>query len=226
MKAMILAAGRGKRLQPLTCHVPKPVISVGGEMLIERHIRKLAQAGYSEIIINISYMGDAIKQKVGYGERYGIRIIYSDEGDCPLNTGGGVKNVLDKLGHSPFLLLSADVFTDWKFSTINLQQNVSGHLVLAKRSGEARESYFSIVDGKVIRDPVQGLVYAGIGIFWPQIFAEIGKQIFPLGEVLDRVALNKPFSGEVYGGCILDVGTASSLSKARRHSVYGTEASS
>ena len=132
---------REKWLLPLTRHIPKPVISVGGVMLIERHVRKLAQTGYSEVIINVSYLADVIKQKVGYGERHGIRIIYSDEGNCPLNTGGGVKNALDKLGHSPFLLVSADVFTDWNFSTINLSQNVSGHLFLVKRSGEAREKW-------------------------------------------------------------------------------------
>ena len=128
VKAMILAAGHGK-----SGYLKKPVISVGGEMLIERHIRKLAQTGYSEVIINVSYLADVIKQKVGYGERHGIRIIYSDEGNCSLNTGGGVKNALDKLGHSPFLLVSAGVFTDWNFSTINLSQNVSGHLFLVKR---------------------------------------------------------------------------------------------
>ena len=203
---MILAAGRGK-----SGYLKKPVISVGGEMLIERHIRKLAQTGYSEVIINVSYLADVIKQKVGYGERHGIRIIYSDEGNCSLNTGGGVKNALDKLGYSPFLLVSADVFTDWNFSTINLSQNVSGHLFLVKRSGEARENHFSIVDGKVVRDPVQGLVYAGIGVFRPQIFADIGKRGFPLREVLDCAALNKSLGGEVYDGCILDVGTVGGL---------------
>ncbi len=220
---MILAAGRGTRLRPMTRHIPKPVISVGGEMLIERHIRKLAQAGYSEIIINVSHLGDVIKQKIGHGERYGIRIIYSDEGDCPLNTGGGVKNALDKLGRSPFLLVSADVFTDWNFSKINLQQNVSGYLFLTKSGSEARESYFSVVDGKVTRDPAQGLVYAGIGVFEPQIFADIGKQVFSLGEVLGCAASKKSLSGDVYGGCILDVGTVGSLREARRHSVFGTD---
>ena len=129
VKAMILAAGRGK-----SGHLKKPVISVGGEMLIERHIRKLAQTGYSEVIINVSYLADVIKQKVGYGERHGIRIIYSDEGNCSLNTGGGVKNALDKLGHSPFLLVSADVFTDWNFSTINLSTKCFRALV----SGETQ----------------------------------------------------------------------------------------
>ena len=220
---MILAAGHGKRLRPLTEHIPKPLISVGGKMLIDRHLCGLAQAGFSKVVINTSYMGDVIKEKVGFGARYGIPIVYSEEGDSRLNTGGGVKNALKVLGTCPFLLVSADVFTDWSFSQFCLPEDTAAHLLMVRRSGEPRESYFSLDHGGVSRISAPELVYSGIGFFWPKVFADIEKRIFSLRDALDAAVVKNTITTDVYDGCMVNVGTADDLRDARRRSVFGAQ---
>ena len=151
MRAMILAAGRGERMRPLTDETPKPLLKVGGKSLIQHHLEALAAAGVREVVINLAWKGEIIREALGEGAAFGVRIEYSDEGDAALETGGGVFKALPLLGAEPFLVVSGDIWTDFNFATCveRLAANDVAHLVLAPNPSFHEKGDFCLDGGRL-----------------------------------------------------------------------------
>jgi MurNAc alpha-1-phosphate uridylyltransferase len=152
---MILAAGRGERMRPLTDRTPKPLLEVGGERLIERHLRRLAAAGYTKVVINLSWLGSQIRACVGNGQRYGVEVRYSDEGPTALETAGGIFKALPMLGRGPFLVVNGDIWTDHPLLPPPLAADMSAHLVLVPNPAQHAHGDFAL-EGSRVRE--QGAV--------------------------------------------------------------------
>lgn len=221
MKAMILAAGKGERMRPLTLHTPKPLLPVGGMPLIEHHVRALAAAGFTELVINHAWLGQQIEDYLGDGARFGVSIAFSAEGE-PLETGGGIHRALPLLGAAPFLLVNGDVWTDYPFADLRrpldgLAHGGLAHLVLVDNPAHHPEGDFRLVDGRVgVRDDQPGLTYSGIAVLDPALFAGCRPGAFKLAPLLrDAMALGQ-VGGEHYRGRWVDVGTRERLAEAER----------
>lgn len=214
-KAMILAAGRGRRMNELTEEVPKPLLEVGGEPLIVRQVRRLAAAGVVELVVNLSYRGEAIREALGDGARWGAAIEYSDEGPEPLETGGGIVEALPRLGSRPFLVVNADVYTDFDFSSLTLARGLA-ELVLVPNPPHHPAGDFTLgPDGRVGGDgPARTL--AGISAFAPALFAGLDRGVRPLKPILDAAIAAGEVHGRLHEGLWLDVGTPERLDLARR----------
>jgi len=218
MKAMILAAGLGQRMRPLTDDLPKPMLAVGGKPLIQYHLENLRAAEIEEVIINLAYLGDKIREFVGDGSRFGLKVGYSQEPE-PLETGGALLRALPLLGHESFLLLNGDVWCDLdlkKFSQYTLSQR--GHLLLVPNPSFHPQGDFALADaGQLIEDNEKNhphrYTYGGIALLHPDIIRLYPEQRtkFPLGEVLFKAVTKRELSGEVYGGHWSDVGTPARL---------------
>lgn len=213
---MILAAGRGERLRPLTDTIPKPLVPVGPHTLIEWHIVRLAQAGIRELVINLSYRGDQIRAHLGQGQRFGVNIRYSEEGEPPLETGGGIYQALSLLGHAPFLVVNGDIWTDYPFAQIPVTGKLA-HLVLVDNPDHHPRGDFYLNDGQ-INDRGQGrcLTYSGIGVYTNEFFAACTAGRFPLAPLLREAIAAGQVSGEHYTGEWLDIGTLERLEQLRR----------
>jgi len=210
MKAMILAAGLGSRLQPLTKTVPKPMLLVCGKPLLQWHIERLVSAGITEIVLNTSWLGEQIQKYFGTGSEYGVTITWSPE-DEPLETGGGIFNALPLLGDDPFILMSADIWTDFPIESFlkkNLDSPLSAHLVLVKNPKHNNGGDFSL-ENHVVGYGQERYTYSGISIVSNQLFnsLRITSKVFPLREVLQPAILSGQVSGEIYTGDWCDVGT-------------------
>lgn len=208
MKAMILAAGRGERLRPLTDQTPKPLLLVAGKPLIERHVEALVRAGITELVINHAWLGEQIEAALGDGSRFGAQIVYSAEGEQALETGGGIVRALPLLGDKPFMVVNADVATDFDFSA--LPQSVSGlaHLVLVPNPAHHAQGDF-VLDGKTVRlgDAARG-TFSGIAVYDPRLFVHCtDTMVFPLAPILRDAIAAGQVSGECYNGRWVDVGT-------------------
>lgn len=216
MKAMILAAGKGERLRPLTLHTPKPLVPAGGVPLIEYHIRALAAAGFRELVINHAWLGQQIEDHLGDGERFGVRIAYSAEGE-PLETGGGIHRALPLLGAAPFLLVNGDIWTDYDFAGLRRAPQGLAHLVLVDNPAHHPEGDFRLQDGRVAARGAQpGLTYSGIAVLDPALFAGCRAGAFKLAPLLlDAMRLGQ-VSGEHFRGCWVDVGTHERLAEVER----------
>lgn len=208
MKAMILAAGRGKRLAPLTQNIPKPLIPVHGQPLIDHHLFRLAKAGIRECVINVSHLGQILQNYLGDGRRYNLSIVYSLE-DSPLETGGGIQKALPLLGADPFILISADIWTDYPLAELSAPQGL-GHLILNDRLEDTLGD-FSLNQGLVSNYGQNKLNYAGIAVFRPELFAGIVPGTFPLSQVLRPACTQGLISGEYYSGLWFNVGDAKTL---------------
>ena len=171
MRAMILAAGKGERMRPLTLHTPKPLIPVAGVPLIEYHLRALAQAGVTEVVINHAWLGDKIEAHLGDGARFGVHIVYSKESQ-PLETGGGIYKALPLLGHEPFIVVNGDVFTDYDFAALQKPLQDLAHLVLINNPEHHLEGDFSLEDGRVLAPAAETLTYSGIAVLHPELFLD------------------------------------------------------
>ena len=227
MKAMILAAGRGERMRPLTDDTPKPLLAVAGKSLIERHIEALVTAGFTELVINHAWLGEKIEEVLGDGARFGAIISYSPEGDQGLETGGGIFRALPLLsgdgGDDPFLVINGDVVTDFDFSSLahlgqtpfdNFLQDNLAHLVLVPNPDFHPEGDFSLEEGMVKSTGNSQYTFSGIGIYHPRLFAGCRENIFPLAPLL-RGAMNQgQVSGELFNGLWVDVGTRERLIEA------------
>ena len=214
MKAMILAAGKGERLRPLTLTTPKPLVRAGGVPLIEYHLKALAIAGFTEIVINHAWLGQQIENYLGDGSQYGVRIQYSPEGE-PLETGGGIFRALPLLGDDAFLVVNGDIWTDYDFSV--LHQPISGlaHLVLADNPPHHPTGDFSLSDGHV-RDNEPGaetLTYSGIAVLHPQLFDGCSAGAFKLAPLLRTAMAAGQVTGERLIGHWVDVGTHERLAE-------------
>lgn len=208
MKAMILAAGRGERMRPLSDTIPKPLLRVGNEMLIERHMRRLAAINVKEIVVNVSYLAQQIQDAIGDGSAYGVHIEYSHEPQA-LEVGGGIFQALPLLGASPFILLSADIWTEYPLDTLPIVTDQLAHLVLVKNPPWHSEGDFGIEQGYVIpkTQSVERFTYANIGVISPALLKGYHAGKFPLGPVLQQAATQKCLTAEVYAGEWHNIGT-------------------
>lgn len=217
MKAMILAAGKGERMRPLTLTTPKPLIPVAGVPLIVYHVRALVAAGFNEVVINHAWLGQQLEDYLGNGERYGLSIRYSAEGE-PLETGGGILRALPLLGTEPFLVVNGDIWTDYSFAS--LPQALSGlaHLVLVDNPEHNPLGDFALKDGVVCatQEPEARLTYSGIAVLHPQLFAGCRNAAFKLAPLLRQAMARGQVSGEYFSGHWIDVGTHARLADVER----------
>jgi MurNAc alpha-1-phosphate uridylyltransferase len=210
MKAMILAAGRGERLRPLTDYTPKPLIQAAGKSLIEYQIEALAQAGTSEIIINYAYLGEQIERQLGNGSRWGIIIHYSPEPEV-LETGGGIFKALPLLGDAPFLVVNGDIWTNLDYSSLQLAEDDLAHLVLIKNPTHNPKGDFVLQGGRIVEAEAARYTFSGIGLYRPALFAGCSAEAFPLAPLLRQAIAADVVSGEYFTGDWIDVGTPQRL---------------
>jgi MurNAc alpha-1-phosphate uridylyltransferase len=214
MKAMILAAGRGERMGALTALAPKPLLSVAGVPLIEHHVAALAASGVDEIVINLSYRGTQIREHLGNGERFGVAIRYSEEGEPPLETAGGIVNALPLLGSEPFLLVNSDVFTNFDYGTL-VRGGREPTLVLVPNPDHNPRGDFGIDAAGLVSAEAPLYTYAGIAVFTPQPFAALTPGRRPLKPWLDAAIARRELRAVLFSGRWLDVGTPERLEVAR-----------
>ena len=218
MKAMVLAAGRGERLRPLTDTVPKPLVPLAGRMLIEYHLEKLARAGIVDVVINLSWLGGRIREALGTGARYGLQIRYSEEGPVPLETGGGIAAALGLLGAEPFLVVNADVWTDLDFAALGaLPAEAHANIVLAPNPEHHPHGDFALCGETVLEQGETRFTYTGIGIYRPEFFAGCPEGRFALLPLLRRAIAAGRLRGQVYRGEWFDVGSPERLTWLDAH---------
>ncbi len=208
MKVLLLAAGRGTRLRPWTDRIPKPLLEIGGQSLMARQIRTLASAGFRDLVINLSYRGDQIRSALGDGEGFGVRIRYSDEGSRPLETAGGIRRALPWLGPGPFLVVNADLLTDFPYATLNLDAGEAAHIVLVPNPPHHPEGDFTLSEGWVGGGDGPRYTFAGIGLYRPVLFESLeAERPLPLAPWLMRWAFEGVLGGRFYDGLWRDMGT-------------------
>jgi len=216
VRAMILAAGVGERMRPLTEHTPKPLLRVADTPLIEHHIRRLAAAGFSEIVINVAHLGEQIMDYCADGSQWGVTIVYSPEGS-PLETAGGIVNALPLLGDKPFLVVNGDIWIDYPFEKLAaycLRPAEVAHLVMVENPPQHTFGDFQLDDEGWVRslEPgAYGWTYAGLGIYTTAFFAAIPEGKMPLRPLLDTAIKRGQLGGEGYVGQWQDVGTPDRL---------------
>ncbi|MFS0829013.1 N-acetylmuramate alpha-1-phosphate uridylyltransferase MurU [Pseudomonas phoenicis] len=217
MKAMILAAGKGERMRPLTLHTPKPLIPVAGRPLIEHHLRALAGAGFTEVVINHAWLGQQIEDHLGDGSRFGLRIRYSPEGE-PLETGGGIFQALPLLGTEPFVLINGDICTDYDFAALRRPLRGLAHLVLVDNPSHHGRGDFRLLDGQVQDgdEHAANLTFSGISVLDPALFDGCQPGAFKLAPLLRQAMEQGRVSGEHHRGRWVDVGTPERLAEAER----------
>lgn len=216
MRAMILAAGVGERMRPLTEHTPKTLLQVAGVPLIEHHIRRLALAGMDELVINVSHLGEQIMDYCGDGSAWGVRISYSQE-DAPLETAGGIIAALPLLGDAPFLVVNGDIWIDYPFERLTayaLRADETAHLVMVGNPPQHPAGDFQLDDNdwvRVLPPAAVGWTYAGVGVYTTAFFAGYAAGKMPLRPLLDAAIGQGRLGGERYRGQWQDVGTPERL---------------
>lgn len=217
MKAMILAAGKGERMRPLTLHTPKPLLQVAGTALIEYHIRALAAAGFAELVINHAWLGEQIEAYLGDGRQFAVNIRYSPETQ-PLETGGGIFQALPLLGDQPFLVINGDIFTDYPFALLDRPLTGLAHLVLVDNPAHHPRGDFALMGGQVTESRIDqpSLTYSGIALLSPRLFQSCRPGIFKLAPLLRLAMAAGQVSGEHYRGRWIDVGIPERLADAER----------
>ncbi len=209
---MILAAGRGERMRPLTDTCPKPLLKVKGQALIEYHIKALVKSGINELVINHAYLGQQIEDYLGTGEKYGAAIQYSPESDA-METGGGIFNALRYFGDEPFIIVNGDVWTDYDFSHLPKQISNLAHLVMINNPPHNPGGDFYFNSGMLNEFKGNKLTYSGIAIIHPLLFKDCASGAFPLAPLLRSAISNNQISAEHYLGVWVDVGTPERLAE-------------
>lgn len=210
MKAMILAAGLGTRMRPLTDHTPKPLLVAGGKSLIEWHIERLRQAGFRELVINTAWLGEKIEAALGDGSRYGVSIQWSREG-TPLETAGGIRRALPLLGDAPFTVINGDIWTDFDFARLHEPAGLA-HLVLVTNPEHHPNGDFGLDSTGLVRDNgEQRLTFSGIGVYRPELFHELADGEAKLAPLLRVAMRHDAVSGEHFTGDWWDIGTPERL---------------
>lgn len=210
MKAMILAAGRGERMRPLTDARPKPLLEAGGKPLIVHLVESLARAGFRDLVINHAHLGEQIERAIGDGARFDVRIVYSPEPEGALETGGGIRQALSLLG-DPFLVVNGDIWTDFPFE--HAPRAIAGlaHLILVDNPVHHPAGDFALREGIVGLDEGARLTFAGIGVYRSAFFADLPAGRVPLAPLLRAAAAKGQVTGEHYTGRWMDVGTPERL---------------
>ena len=210
--AMILAAGRGERMRPLTDHTPKSLLTVHDKPLIVWHIERLKQAGFSQLVINHAYLGEQIEHTLGDGSAFGVSIAYSPE-ETALETGGGIARALPLLGEQPFLVVNGDVWTDIDYEALALDEGDAAHLVLVNNPSHNPNGDFALNKGRVAVDGLDKLTFSGVGLYQPHLFTGQSEERFPLAPLLRNAMSQNTVSGQHHQGIWTDVGTPERLAE-------------
>jgi MurNAc alpha-1-phosphate uridylyltransferase len=212
---MILAAGRGERMRPLTLARPKPLLEAGGAPLIVHHLRALAGAGFEDVVVNLSWLGVQIREALGDGSRHGLRIHYSEEGPGPLETGGGIFRALPLIGDAPFLVLNGDTWSDIPYGDLRerLAARDLAHLVLVPNPVHNPNGDFVLERGRIVEAPGERLTFSGVGIYRAELFEGCRDGAFKLAPLLRAAARDGRVSGEAHTGAWLDIGTPERLAE-------------
>ncbi len=213
MKAMLLAAGLGNRMRPLTETTPKPLLRVWGETLIDRHCRALAAAGIRDVVVNVHHLGDQIVSHLGDGSRFGLSVTYSRE-ESLLETAGGIRRALHHLGRQPFLVVSADIVTDFPMAELLAEPGEAlAHLVMVPNPAHHPAGDFVIAgDGKLVAAPGETSTYSGIGVFSPALFDRLpDNEPLPLRPLLKQAVADGQVTARRYAGRWADIGTPERL---------------
>ncbi len=217
MKAMILAAGRGMRMRPLTDHTHKGLLKVAGVPMLEQHVKHLSNIGIKDIVINVSYLAEQIQTFLGTGQQYGVKIRYSIE-EMPLEVGGGIIKALPLLGVDPFITINCDVWTDFPLQSLAEKlRNHDGHIVLVNNPEHRQQGDFHLNNEKVellnlTKSPKNNYTFSGIAIYHPRIFADFSHDCLqPMLPILKKAIQTKRLSGEYYQGMWNDIGTPERL---------------
>lgn len=216
--AMILAAGRGERMRPLTDHTPKPLLEVGGKPLIVWHIERLAAAGMERLVINHAHLGEQLEERLADGARWGVQILYSAEGQGKaLETGGGIYKALPLLGDRPFLVVNGDIWCDVDFASLQLSANDLAQLVLVRNPPHNPAGDFYLdADGRVRPQGEPRLTFSGIGVYRPELFAACSAGAFPLAPLLREAMADDRVGGHQHDGHWMDIGTPERLQQLNR----------
>jgi len=215
MRAMILAAGRGERLRPLTDELPKPLVEINGKPLIEYHLEALAAAGFREVVVNQGHLGSLLRQALGEGSRWGVNIHWSDEQPEALETGGGIFKALPLLGTAPFLVINGDVWTDYPFSRLRTIKCDWAHLVMVPNPVHNTEGDFALSAARVRSRGDQKLTFSGIAVYHPRLFDGCSPGKFSVVPILRSAMDRHLVTGEVFQGSWDDIGTLERLENLR-----------
>lgn len=210
--AMILAAGRGKRLRPVTDQCPKPLLKVGGKSLLQYHLEAIDKAGVTNVIINHAWLGEQIIATIGAGEQFVFSIQYSKEVQA-LETGGGIFKALPLLGTEPFLVINADVWTDFDLASLQLPKGKLAHLIMVDNPEQHPEGDFHLENGLLDDLNKPRLTFSGIGIYHADLFNGCQQGSFPLAPLLRQAMKHQQVSGEHYSGHWYDIGTPERLNR-------------
>ena len=213
---MILAAGRGERMRPLSDTVPKPLLEVAGRPLVVHAVERLAEAGFVELVVNLGYRGPQVRECLGDGARWGVAISYSEEDGRPIGTGAGIVRALPLLGPGPFVVTSADLRTDFRFERLRRAAVREVHLVLVANPDHNPGGDFTLRDGVLLRCGADRLTFSGIGIYSPAAFRPAIAGAAPLAPYLDRACERGTATGEVYHGVCDNVGNPDQLASVRQ----------
>jgi N-acetyl-alpha-D-muramate 1-phosphate uridylyltransferase len=216
MHAMILAAGRGERLRPLTDHLPKPLVDIGGRPLIEHHLGRLADAGFSNVVINHSHLGNLLQEKVGSGDRWGISIHWSEEQPQALETGGGIFQALPVLGTAPFLVINGDIWTDYPLARLRSIKCDWAHLVLVPNPQHNTGGDFALQHARVRNTGEPRHTFTGISVYHPRLFAGCAAGKFSVVPLLRSAIDEHIVTGELFHGRWGDIGTLQRLDDVRK----------
>lgn len=211
MKAMILAAGRGERMRPLTDQTPKPLLQAGGKRLIEYHIEALVRAGICDLVINHAHLGDQLEAALGDGSAYRAKIQYSDEQGQALETGGGIFNALSLLGDEPFVVVNGDVWTDYDFAHLQIPDEADAYLVLVNNPPQHPKGDFMLRDQYVYDEQGARYTFSGISVLTPRLFEQCSAGAFPLAPLLRQAMARGKVRGELFTGHWFDIGTPERL---------------
>lgn len=210
-QAMILAAGKGERMRPLTTHTPKPLLKVAGKRLIEYHLEALAKAGVERVVINTAWLAEQFEPALGDGSRYGLTITYSPEESEGLETAGGIVRALPLLGEAPFIVVNGDVWTDYNYSLLPDNMEKMAHLVLVDNPAHHPEGDFALQQGSLLSSGDECLTFSGIGVYNPLFFAGLDDGRRPLAPLLREAMAQHLVTGEYHSGVWLDIGTPERL---------------
>ena len=217
MKAMILAAGRGERMRPLTDNIPKPLLPVAGKPMVQYTIETLVKAGFDDIIINLAYLGTSVASTLGNGEQFNARISYSHEGENGLETAGGIIHALPLLGSEPFLVVNGDIASDFCFAKLYNKTIELAHLVLVSNPPHHTGGDFGLQNNRVQAHANSQYTFSGIGLYRPELFSGVQPGISRLAPLLRKAMHEDQVSGEYHPGFWMDIGTPQRLKELENY---------